>query len=1014
MSDSPTADQLLADAAWLKRLAVTLAGNEDDADDLVQQSWIAAWQRTPDASRPLRPWLAKVMRDVAGMHRRSERRRELREQASHHAQAPAPPDELLAQVRLHRVLVDLVLELDEPYRSTVIARFVDGRSAVAIARSLGIPDSTVRARLREALSRLRAQLDAKTGERKTWAPAVLAFAQRGIDVAKPIKPIALVVALLALLLATAITIVIVMRSSPDPTVAGEAHEARDGHTALAVTATDELARVAAGRPAGWIVQEGALSRRIAGRVIADGEPVAGAQVRLSSEPSLAGLVPTLEQRTDGDGRFDFGSQLPRPYIVGASAPGKLAAIQHVDVRAATATDALVLVLGPCTVALYGKVADSSGAAIPHARILREDVIGAEADGTGAYELCALPSGLSRVELRIVVRATGFGAVTLSLAPVDRVRHDFVLSPEAVITGRAITSSGTPIANAEIVVEPDEAVTRPGSEQNAPTSAATDADGRFRVAGLGAGRHFVSGRGHGVASAPTVMLVVAGETRDIVLTMEATAIVRGRVVTAGEPVAGVKVAAGGDDAVSQVDGSFVLDRVPIGDITFAASPRRVRSPSARHIVAGDNAITLEVEALGSVSGVVRRRGEVVGHARVVIYAPGGSHNHATYADDSGAYAIDGIEPDDYTIHADSHVLGAFADKQTFSLALGEHHTLDLELARAARVSGSVVDAANTPVPHAFVVFERTDVHSYIGNDQGQCATDERGRFDCTTLAGSGSYRSAVYAGQDASVPYRFVAEPAPVLVPDGEARVDGVHLVVDARQLSMRGTVVDSTGAAVADARVSITANVGNLVATPTTITDPKGAFEIASLAPGTYNLLAERSEGTKTTARGIDAGATGISIVVDPPSCSPSTAQPTHRPAGRIAWDDKVELVGWDMPDKVHLGDSVDVAVYYRVLQPLGRSWKAFVHIDIPKKTRVSADHDPLAGRCPTSSWQPGDLLVDRFTTRITDTAGTYQVWIGFFRGWAGNWINLPISDGAASVRDDQYNRIKLAELIAE
>ena len=31
-------EALLAEAAWLKRLAVTLAGNSDDADDLVQES----------------------------------------------------------------------------------------------------------------------------------------------------------------------------------------------------------------------------------------------------------------------------------------------------------------------------------------------------------------------------------------------------------------------------------------------------------------------------------------------------------------------------------------------------------------------------------------------------------------------------------------------------------------------------------------------------------------------------------------------------------------------------------------------------------------------------------------------------------------------------------------------------------------------------------------------------------------------------------------------------------------
>ena len=41
MGDTVTAEQLLADAAWLKRLAITLAGDETDADDLVQESWIS-------------------------------------------------------------------------------------------------------------------------------------------------------------------------------------------------------------------------------------------------------------------------------------------------------------------------------------------------------------------------------------------------------------------------------------------------------------------------------------------------------------------------------------------------------------------------------------------------------------------------------------------------------------------------------------------------------------------------------------------------------------------------------------------------------------------------------------------------------------------------------------------------------------------------------------------------------------------------------------------------------------
>src|SRR3954471_8966773 len=136
-----------------------LANDRDDAEDLVQEAWIAAWRRQPDATRPMRGWLTKVIRDLAGMKHRSDRRRAARHALVDDAPPPAAPDELVAQIRLHRLLADLVIELDEPYRSTIIARFVEGRSSASIAHDLGIPAGTVRKRLHEALSRLRAGLD---------------------------------------------------------------------------------------------------------------------------------------------------------------------------------------------------------------------------------------------------------------------------------------------------------------------------------------------------------------------------------------------------------------------------------------------------------------------------------------------------------------------------------------------------------------------------------------------------------------------------------------------------------------------------------------------------------------------------------------------------------------------------------------------------------------------------------------------------------------------------------------
>jgi DNA-directed RNA polymerase specialized sigma24 family protein len=53
---TPTVAALLSEASWLRRFAARLAADDDETDELVQEAWITAWQRQPDASRPLRPW----------------------------------------------------------------------------------------------------------------------------------------------------------------------------------------------------------------------------------------------------------------------------------------------------------------------------------------------------------------------------------------------------------------------------------------------------------------------------------------------------------------------------------------------------------------------------------------------------------------------------------------------------------------------------------------------------------------------------------------------------------------------------------------------------------------------------------------------------------------------------------------------------------------------------------------------------------------------------------------------
>src|SRR5688500_9123101 len=66
-----TAEELLAHSPWLRRLAARLV-EPASADDLVQDTWVAALRSPPDADEgPPQPWLTRVVKNLARNRRRS-------------------------------------------------------------------------------------------------------------------------------------------------------------------------------------------------------------------------------------------------------------------------------------------------------------------------------------------------------------------------------------------------------------------------------------------------------------------------------------------------------------------------------------------------------------------------------------------------------------------------------------------------------------------------------------------------------------------------------------------------------------------------------------------------------------------------------------------------------------------------------------------------------------------------------------------------------------------------------
>lgn len=123
-----------------------------DVDDVVQESFVTAWQRLPDLDDParVRPWLMRITGNKA-----LDRLRALRAHVDIDDIAPPPattsePDRL-AEGRAGVAELSRVLqEMPAPQREAWVLREVGGSSYDEIAAALDVPTSTARGLLARA------------------------------------------------------------------------------------------------------------------------------------------------------------------------------------------------------------------------------------------------------------------------------------------------------------------------------------------------------------------------------------------------------------------------------------------------------------------------------------------------------------------------------------------------------------------------------------------------------------------------------------------------------------------------------------------------------------------------------------------------------------------------------------------------------------------------------------------------------------------------------------------------
>lgn len=173
----PDVELLLRHQDWVRALARRLVADPATADDVAQETLLAAAISAPAGLREPRGWLRKVAQNAARKFARSTQRRTRREleaaQRSPGEGDAGDPAMTLQRAAAHKRVVDALFAVPEPYHTVLLLRFFDDLGVDAIAARLARPVATVRSQLQRGLARMREILDGEFGgDRGAWCAAL--------------------------------------------------------------------------------------------------------------------------------------------------------------------------------------------------------------------------------------------------------------------------------------------------------------------------------------------------------------------------------------------------------------------------------------------------------------------------------------------------------------------------------------------------------------------------------------------------------------------------------------------------------------------------------------------------------------------------------------------------------------------------------------------------------------------------------------------------------------------------
>jgi protocatechuate 3,4-dioxygenase beta subunit len=418
-----------------------------------------------------------------------------------------------------------------------------------------------------------------------------------------------------------------------------------------------------------------------------------------------------------------------------------------------------------------------------------------------------------------------------------------LSRGVVVSGRVLEArTGRPILDATVRAElsgdePRMGMGRIGGE-GADNEAATDAEGRYEIAGLAPGTWAVTASHPDWSEATTaVELKEAPVTADIRLGRGGS--VGGVVLAAGHPAAGAQVSlsAAGDSrfrpgagmmgggeqsALSDEGGRFRFERLNPGRYTLGASLRDQSSAPVEAVVTGDDA--QEVQLVLSEGALVR--GVVTGLpenllAGVSVSAQGRDFWANTRTAAGGTFELNGVPEGVVTLRANAgdFLTGSRSASTTVTIGPGQAEAAaEIVFEEGFRVDGHVTRGGR-PVTDAWVAAfpEGGGLRSANGR------TDEAGAY---ALEGLEAGRYSITANTQGGAPIRRTVDVS------GDTTVD-----LEAPPARLAGTVVEAeSGRPLGDVQARIEDEDGGMRFVNAITTDSSGRFAFEDLEPKRYRV----------------------------------------------------------------------------------------------------------------------------------------------------------------------------------